>query len=73
MRACAELDVRTGGRIRWSAAPPVVLRQTGAARVHLVQAAGGPLGDDHLELRIRLAEGTELTIGSAGATVARPG
>lgn len=73
MKACAELDVEAGGRMRWSAAPPVVLRRTGASRVHLVQAAGGPLGGDQLELRIRLAENAELTVGSAGATVAQPG
>lgn len=73
MKACAELDVEAGGRMRWTAAPPVVLRRTGASRVHLVQAAGGPLGGDQLELRIRVAADAELTVGSAGATVAQPG
>lgn len=73
MKACAELDIESGGRIRWNAAPPVVLRRTGPSRIHLVQAAGGPLGGDELELRIRIAAGTELTVGSAGATVAQPG
>jgi urease accessory protein len=73
VRASAELDVAAGGRVRWSAAPPVVLRRTGPARVHLVQAAGGPLGGDDLRLHVRLAEDTELTIGSAAATVAQPG
>ena len=73
MRALAELEVTEGQRMRWSATPPVVLRRTGPARMHVVQAAGGPLGDDELELRIRLAADTELTVGSAGATVAQPG
>jgi urease accessory protein len=73
VRARAHLEVGRGGRIRWSAAPPVVLRRTGADRVHLVQAAGGPLGGDELELRIALAEGTTLTVESSGATVAQPG
>lgn len=41
--------------------------------MHLVQAAGGPLGGDELELRIRLAANTELTVATAGATVAQPG
>ncbi|HEY2203328.1 MAG TPA: urease accessory protein UreD [Pseudonocardia sp.] len=59
--------------MRWRAAPPVVLRRTGPSRVHLVQAAGGPLGGDELALHLRLAEGTELTVASAGATVAQPG
>ncbi|GAA5166402.1 hypothetical protein GCM10023321_57470 [Pseudonocardia eucalypti] len=72
MKALAELDVEPGQRIRWRTRPPVVVRRTGPARVHLVQAAGGPLGGDELELRLRLAEGTELTVGSAGATVAQP-
>jgi urease accessory protein len=59
--------------MRWTASPPVVLRRTGPSRVHLVAAAGGPLGGDELELRIRLGEGAELTVGSAGATVSQPG
>ncbi|WP_051341258.1 urease accessory protein UreD [Pseudonocardia spinosispora] len=73
MRASAELEVSSGQRIRWSVTPPVVLRRTGPARVHLVQAAGGPLDGDRLELTIRLAEGTELTVATAGATVAQRG
>jgi urease accessory protein len=79
VRACAELVVSAGldihalQRMRWTTSPPVVLRRTGPARVHLVAAAGGPLGGDELELRIRVGEGAELTVGSAGATVAQPG
>jgi urease accessory protein len=73
MRALAELEVEPGQRIRWRATPPVVLRRTGPCRVHLVQAAGGPLGGDELALRLRLAEGTELTVATVGATVAQPG
>lgn len=73
MRASAELEVTAGQRMRWNVTPPVVLRRTGPTRVHLVQAAGGPLGGDELELRIRLAEGTELTVATAGATIAQPG
>ena len=73
MKALAELDVGPDRAVRWRAEPPVVLRRTGPDRVHLVQAAGGPLGGDELELRIRLAAGTELTVGSAAATVAQPG
>lgn len=73
MRASAEVEVVSGQRVRWSDTPPVVLRRTGPARVHLVQAAGGPLDGDRLELTIRLAEGTELTVATAGATVAQRG
>lgn len=73
MKALAELDVGPDQSVRWRADPPVVLRRTGPRRVHLVQAAGGPLGGDELELRLRLAAGAELTVGSAAATVAQPG
>ena len=65
--------MRSGQRISWRAEPPVVLRQTGPTRMHLVQAAGGPLGGDRLELRLSLAAGTELTVATAAATVAQPG
>ncbi|WP_051581119.1 urease accessory protein UreD [Pseudonocardia acaciae] len=73
MRAVAELDVEPGQRIRWRAEPPVVLRRTGPSRVHLVQAAGGPLGGDDLALNLRLAAGTRLEVASAAATVVQPG
>jgi urease accessory protein len=73
VKAAGELDVTAGQRVRWRAEAPVVLRRTGPAQVHLVQAAGGPLGGDQLELRIRLAAGTELTVATAAATVAQPG
>jgi urease accessory protein len=73
VRAVAELEVEPGQRVRWRAAPPVVLRRTGPARVHLVQAAGGPLGGDQLALNIRLAAGTRLEVASAAATVVQPG
>ena len=44
-----------GQRVRWTHAWPVVLRPTalagdGGDRVHLVHAAGGPLGGDELAL-----------------------
>jgi urease accessory protein len=73
MRASAELEVGSGQRMRWRVEPPVVLRRTGPGRVHLVQAAGGPLGGDELALRLRLAPGAELTVASAAATVVQPG
>jgi urease accessory protein len=76
MRARADLEVDRSGSgqsMRYDSAPPVVLRRTGPDRVHLIQAAGGPLGGDDLELRIRLAENTRLTVHTAGATVAQAG
>ncbi|MGH3935850.1 MAG: urease accessory protein UreD, partial [Pseudonocardiaceae bacterium] len=75
VRARAELTVESGPaapRVRWSSAPPVVLRPTGPHRVHLVQAAGGPLGGDDLGLNVHLGPGTVLQVRSAAATVVQP-
>lgn len=75
MRAGAELTVEAGpdaACLRWRCAPPVVLRQTGPNRVHLVQAAGGPLGGDELALDVHLGAGTCLQVRSASATVVQP-
>ena len=71
-------------RVRWTHAWPVVLRQTdrgrtGAggtarpARVHLVHAAGGPLGGDDLALAVDVGAGAALAVRSAGATLVQPG
>ncbi len=75
MKAQATLTVDPGLHaecIRWCCAPPIVFRQTGPNRVHLVQAAGGPLGGDDLRLDVRLGERTCLQVRSAGATVVQP-
>lgn len=60
-------------RIRWSHAWPIVLRPTGAERVHLVHGAGGPLGGDVLGLDIVVGATAALQVRSAGATVVQPG
>lgn len=60
-------------RLRWRSAPPVVLRRTGPRQVHLVQAAGGPLGGDDLALRVRVDAATCLQVRSAGASVVQSG
>lgn len=76
MRACAELTAEPGSdatRLRWRSAPPVVLRQTGPTRMHLVQAAGGPLGGDELALDIHLGAGASLQLRSAAAMVVQAG
>ncbi len=76
MRACAEVTVEPGPdhpQLRWRSAPPVVLHPTGPHRVHLVQAAGGPLGGDELALGVHLGARTCLQVRSAGATVVQPG
>jgi urease accessory protein len=60
-------------RMQWSQSWPVVLRRTGAERVHLVHGAGGPLGGDAFALELAVAAGGVLRVGSAGATVVQPG
>ncbi|MGH3933859.1 MAG: urease accessory protein UreD [Pseudonocardiaceae bacterium] len=75
MRTRAEIVVEPGPDVaclRWRCAPPVVLRQTGPNQVHLVQAAGGPLGGDELALDVHLGAGTCLQVRSAAATVVQP-
>lgn len=61
------------GRTTWTSAPPVVLRRTGWARVHVVQVGGGPLGGDRLGLDVELGAGQALELRSAAATVVQPG
>lgn len=75
MKARAELTVEPGtdaDRFRWRSAPPIVLRQTGPNQVHLVHAAGGPLGGDELGLDVHLDAHACLQVRSAGATVVQP-
>ncbi len=59
--------------MRWRSDPPIVLRQTGPRRVHLVQAAGGPLGGDDLTLDVHLSAGSSLQLRSTAATLVQPG
>ncbi|MGH3621563.1 MAG: urease accessory protein UreD [Sciscionella sp.] len=72
MRAHATLAVHEGA-CRWRDAPPVVLRRTGAARFHLVQTAGGPIGGDDLGLDVVLDDGCEVELRSVAATIVQPG
>ncbi|HEX6404018.1 MAG TPA: urease accessory protein UreD [Pseudonocardiaceae bacterium] len=72
MKARAQLTVDAGG-LRWRSAAPVVLRPTGGHRIHLVQAAGGPLGGDDLALDVRLGAGCAAQLRSAAATVVQAG
>lgn len=72
MRARAELTAEPD-RLLWRCAAPIVLHQTGPRRVHLVQAAGGPLGGDELGLDVHLSAGSALQLCAAAATVVQPG
>ncbi len=53
--------------------PPLTLRQTGEAAVHLVSTAAGPLGGDDLALDLVVAAGTTLEVGSVASTLVLPG
>ena len=76
MKARAELTVEVGpgpALLRWRSAAPVALRPTGPHQVHLVQASGGPLGGDDLELDIHLGAGSSVQLRSAAAMVVQAG
>jgi urease accessory protein len=72
MRARAAVR-RDAAGLRWRDDSPVAVRPTGPDAVHLVQAAGGPLGGDELDLAVAVGPGQRLRIGTAGATVVLPG
>ncbi|WP_206440176.1 urease accessory protein UreD [Streptomyces scabichelini] len=82
VRATARIAARSDGR-GGTALPtlegegPLALRRTRAsgseARVMLVGAMSGPLGGDHFTIEAAAAEGAELHIASAAATIALPG
>ena len=83
MRASAALvaDVRGDGPTRLvglRGEPPLLVRRTGtapggAARVHLVSGAAGPLAGDRLALTVELGPGAQVEIRSVAATIALPG
>lgn len=73
MRAHAELTAEAGPCLRWRSDAPVTLRQTGTNRMHLVHAAGGPLGGDDLALDVNLGAGSSLQLRSVAAMVVQPG
>ena len=72
MHAAATFTVQRD-RVHWLDAPPVVLRPIGRDRLHLLHAAGGPLGGDRLALTGTVGADCALDVGSAGATVVQPG
>lgn len=48
-------------------------RLTGADSVHLIGTAATPLGGDTIDVRIRVADGAQLTVRSVAASLAMPG
>lgn len=66
------VDRGPGGRTRFgllNGSGPLTPRRTGPQRVHLVAAAGGPLGGDDYTLDIRVGPGARLEVCSAAASI----
>lgn len=59
--------------VRLAGSPPLVVRPTGPARVHLVGAAAGPLAGDETVLHLQVGPGAQLVVAQAAATVALSG
>lgn len=53
--------------------PPLLLRQTGPAQIHLLGGAAGPLGGDRLHYDIEVGADASLTIRSVAASILLPG
>jgi urease accessory protein len=74
VKARARLVAATGGRLAvLHGEPPLLLRRTGPATVHLVGGAAGPLRGDDLRLEIEVEAGAELNVRSVAAQIALPG
>jgi urease accessory protein len=74
VKARARLVAAPGDRLTvLRGEPPLLLRRTGPATVHLVGGAAGPLRGDDLRLEIELEAGAELTVRSVAAQIALPG
>jgi urease accessory protein len=78
VRADAVLRAVDGRLTTLHGEPPLLLRHTGtaddgAAVVHLVGGAAGPLAGDRLALTVEIGPATKVEIRSVAATVALPG
>jgi urease accessory protein len=69
----AEPDGRGGTRLTTLRSQAPLLLRPAAGAVYLVSGAGGPLGGDHLELRLTVRPGAALTVRTTAASVALPG
>jgi urease accessory protein len=69
----AELVGQRVALTRIRSEPPVAIRQTGTARVHVVGTAAGPLAGDVVRLDLVVRAGAELTVCASAATVAVAG
>lgn len=77
VRAAAVVEAQAGARgtelARLRSEPPLVLRRTGPASVHLVSVGAGPLGGDDLAVRVHVGNGARLRLAQVAACVALPG
>jgi len=74
VKARARLVAAPGDRlVALHGEPPLLLRRTGPATVHLVGGAAGPLRGDDLRLEVEVEAGAELTVRSVAAQIALPG
>ncbi|GIF71508.1 urease accessory protein UreD [Asanoa siamensis] len=76
-RVVAEADGRGGTRLTTvHGEPPLLPRRTGhragAAEVHLVGGAAGPLGGDTLSLHLEVGPGAHLVVRTVAASLAQP-
>jgi urease accessory protein len=69
----AELVGQRVALTRLRSEPPIAIRQTGPAQVHLVGTAAGPMAGDEVRLDLVVRAGAELTVCSSAATVALRG
>jgi urease accessory protein len=69
----AELVAGRVALTRMRSDPPVAIRATGPAQVHVVGTAAGPLAGDVVQLDLVVRAGAELTVRTSAATVALRG
>ncbi|UZF53951.1 urease accessory protein UreD [Gordonia polyisoprenivorans] len=72
MRTEVEIVVEAGRSPRVRATGGLAVRRTGTSRAHLIGTAATPLGGDHIEVLVHLAEATSLDLGSVAAMIALP-
>lgn len=72
MRTDIEILAEPGRSPRMRCSGGLSARRTGRTSVHLVGAAATPLGGDHIEIVVRVADGATLEVGSVAATMALP-
>ncbi|GAA1783465.1 urease accessory protein UreD [Actinomadura chokoriensis] len=73
LRSEAPLMLRSTLAARIAGHPPWTSRLAGAAHVHLTAGAAGPIGGDHLALRVDVGAGSALVLRDVSSTLLLPG